>query len=110
MNHRGIRVALLFITACVVSGAVHNTSRADKKEYRVLFLLVNEKGELEVPGEEPLITVAQIRQYLSAQSADAIAIRAHETTLFKDVYKLWRLCREAGFRDVQCTPPIKANP
>jgi biopolymer transport protein ExbD len=74
-----------------------------------LFLNLNTKGELLLTGREPLKTEPEIRQYLKGEFAESerikkkrvIIIRADQAAFYEEVYKVLRLCKDAGFNRLQ---------
>ena len=88
-----------------------------KSETDVLYLNLNGKGLLEVPGEEFPLPQTQWRLYLKNQFEDRkgfarertgkdevktkVVIRADKDNEYKQVYNLMQLCRQVGFRKLQ---------
>ena len=92
----------------------------DKDETEVLFINMNEKGQVLVLGAREPLDAARTRVSLNQQYEDArlnakdgkvntvVIIRAHKSADYKDVYELLRLCKAAGFRKLQLRAIAKA--
>jgi biopolymer transport protein ExbD len=80
----------------------------------VLYLNINEKGQLEVVGrEQPLSDFGQIKNFLRTEFRNrevvagpgkvntSVIIRADRNAEYKLVYQILRQCKEQGFRKMQ---------
>jgi biopolymer transport protein ExbD len=94
----------------------------DKTVSNVLFLNVNTKGEMEVPGGAKKVLLKEIEQYLRTEWADdvrrsggtdkvrtKIAFRADKDTKVKDVYPIWKLCQSIGYRNLELRAVIDSK-
>jgi biopolymer transport protein ExbD len=99
----------------------------DKSFTEVLFLNMDEKGQLIRLGQpKPLTTPGEIRYYLSQEYADAkrtaeakgdksgkvktvVIIRAHQNVNYAQIYNLLRTCKEVGYNKLQLRATIKAK-
>src|SRR5438477_7830361 len=98
----------------------------DKGEVDVLFLNVDRKGNLVVPGHDTLMTMPAISYYLRQQYTDAeradklrggpgivktsIVIRADVNASYKNVFDLMALCKQIGYRKLHLRAKTKAGP
>jgi len=80
----------------------------------VLYLNVNEKGQIEVVGrEQPLSDFGQIKNFLRTEYRNreilagpgkvntSVIIRADRNAEYRLVYQILRQCKEQGFRKMQ---------
>jgi len=80
----------------------------------VLYLNVNEKGQIEVVGrEQPLSDFGQIKNFLRTEYRNreilagpgkvntSVIIRADRNSEYRLVYQILRQCKEQGFRKMQ---------
>ena len=80
----------------------------------VLYLNVNDKGQIEVVGrEQPLSDFGQIKNYLRTEYRNreilsgpgkvntSVIIRADRNAEYRLVYQILRQCKEQGFRKMQ---------
>jgi biopolymer transport protein ExbD len=99
----------------------------DRAETDVLFLNLDAKGIVHVPGEpQPLTTPAAVQVYLRRQFTDAknlaiergdkeghvhttIIIRADRNSTYKQVFQLMLWCRDVGFRKIEQRAYIKTE-
>jgi biopolymer transport protein ExbD len=73
-----------------------------------VVLMVNSKGELVVPGKEPLTDRDEIEKYLKGVLAKRkvgdvpprVMIRADKDAEFEKVYAVMKSCRQVGFRSI----------
>jgi biopolymer transport protein ExbD len=105
---------------------VSQSARAMEKTHTdVLFLNVDNSGDLSIPGHaRPLRTAAEVRDYLVLQSADAqpsgkeavnrnnratttVIIRADKNCTYFRVYELLQVCKSVGYRKLQLRALIK---
>jgi biopolymer transport protein ExbD len=82
----------------------------DKTDQDVLFLNLNERGELLVLGKEEPLSLLKTKYYLKRQYEDAakaapdgkvrtvIVIRAHMNADYSQVYQVLQMCKAEGFR------------
>jgi biopolymer transport protein ExbD len=82
----------------------------DKTEQDVLFLNLNQDGNLLVLGKEEPLNLLSTKYYLKTQYEDAqrqspdnkvhtvIVIRAHKVADYAPVYKVMQLCKQQGYR------------
>ena len=82
----------------------------DKGEQDVLFLNIEEHGQLLVLGREDPLNLIRTKYYLKRQFEDAakaspdgrvrtvIVIRAHKDADYSQVYQVLQLCKSEGFR------------
>jgi biopolymer transport protein ExbD len=85
----------------------------DKDETEVLFINMNEKGQVLALGVTEPMDPAHTLTWLNQQYQDAqlnakdnkvntvVVIRAHKNADYADVYQLLRQCKGAGFRRLQ---------
>ena len=99
----------------------------EKAEVDVLFLNLDAKGDVHVPGEaKPLTTPAAVQAYLRRQHGDAgrlavqrgdktgkvnttIIIRADRNSTYLQVFQLMLWCRDVGYRKIEQRAYIKAE-
>ena len=80
----------------------------------VLYLNVNDRGQLEVIGkDQPLSDMSQVKAYLRTEYRNrevvagpgkvntVVIIRADRNAEYKLVYQIMRQCKEQGFRKMQ---------
>ena len=97
----------------------------EKAEVDVLFLNLDAKGDVHVPGEpQPLTTPAAVQAYLRRQYGDAgrlavqrgdksgkvnttIIIRADRNSTYLQVFQLMVWCRDVGYRKIEQRAYIK---
>ena len=97
----------------------------EKAELDVLFLNLDAKGDVHVPGEpQPLTTPAAVQAYLRRQYGDAgrvaiqrgdktgkvnttIIIRADRNSTYLQVFQLMVWCRDVGYRKIEQRAYIK---
>lgn len=98
----------------------------DKGEVSVLFLNIDRKGNLVVPGHDSLNSTAEINYYLRQQYADteraeklrggtgevktSIVIRADQNANYKQVFDLMHMCKQIGYRKLHLRAKTKAGP
>jgi biopolymer transport protein ExbD len=88
----------------------------------VLYLNINDKGQIEVVGrEQPLSDISQIKNFLRTeyrnrevlsgpgQVKTSVIIRADQNAEYKLVYQILRQCKEQGFRKMQLRAIQKAR-
>ena len=94
---------------------VAQTAQPMKKDITdVLYLNVNDKGQIEVVGrEQPLSDFGQIKNYLRTEYRNreilsgpgkvntSVIIRADRNAEYRLVYQILRQCKEQGFRKMQ---------
>lgn len=91
----------------------------DKTEVDVLFLNVDQNGQMIVPGrDQPLKTFPQMRVYLRQVYADtkraaeekgdrsgriktAVVIRADKRTTYAKIFEILQLCKDVGYQKLQ---------
>jgi len=107
---------------------VSQSARAmDKGEVDVLFLNLDQNGNLLVSGQpRPLNTRGEIQNYLVTQFADAkraaqesgdktgkvktvVIIRADENSTYLQVYELLQACKKVGYHKLQLRARTKAR-
>jgi biopolymer transport protein ExbD len=115
------------ITGVVALPLASSARPPDPGETDVLYLNLNDKGRLLVPGRDPLETLSEIKYYLITeyQSAKRLAetrpeskgevktvviIRGHKDADFKPVFEILRECKSAGFRKLQLRATVKNKP
>jgi biopolymer transport protein ExbD len=91
----------------------------------VMYLNLNRRGEVIVPGQEPLNTLTQIRYYLKTEydtvkkATEAkgekavntvVIIRADKDAEFKPIFEVLREAKTAGFRKWQLRATVKGGP
>lgn len=97
----------------------------DKSQDAVLFLNINRSGQLEVPGQDPMQSMGDIKYYLSQQYADAeradklkggsgavttaIVIRADEASNYGQVFQVLQVCKQVGYRKLQLRATTKSS-
>jgi biopolymer transport protein ExbD len=82
----------------------------DRREDYVLFLNLNARGELVVPGKEPLKGPKAMEEYIRREAAALkrkgagerarVVLRADEETRVKDVVRVMQLCQKAGLKNI----------
>src|SRR5262249_5102676 len=82
----------------------------DKGEQDVLFLNLDDRGQLLVLGKEEPLNLLKAKYYLRGQFRDAekaspdgrvrtvIVIRAHKDADYAQVYQVLQMCKAEGFR------------
>jgi len=88
----------------------------------VLYLNINDKGQIEVVGkEQPLTDFGQIKNFLRTEYRNrevvaapgpvntSVIIRADQNAEYKLVYQILRQCKEQGFRKMQLRAIQKAK-
>jgi biopolymer transport protein ExbD len=92
----------------------------DKGDQDVLFLNLNERGELLVPGKEEPLSILRTKYYLKTQYKDlaaaspdgkvrtVIVIRAHKDADYSQVYQVLQMCKAEGFRKLSLRAMTKA--
>jgi biopolymer transport protein ExbD len=82
----------------------------DKGDQDVLFLNIDDRGQLLVLGREEPLTLLKTKYYLKRQYEDAvkaspdgkvrtiIVIRAHKEADYSQVYQVLQMCKAEGFR------------
>jgi biopolymer transport protein ExbD len=82
----------------------------DKGDQDVLFLNIDDHGQLLVLGKEESLTLLKTKYYLKRQYEDAakaspdgkvrtiIVIRAHKDADYSQVYQVMQMCKAEGFR------------
>jgi biopolymer transport protein ExbD len=94
---------------------VAQTAKPMKKDITdVLYLNVNDRGQLEVIGkDQPLSDMSQVKAYLRTEYRNrevvagpgkvntVVIIRADRNAEYKLVYQIMRQCKEQGFRKMQ---------
>jgi biopolymer transport protein ExbD len=85
--------------------------RKEARRDEVIFLTMNEKGELIIPDREPVRDRAAIKQLLRGKAdrlmqdakkqSATVVIRADRNAKFGDVVDLMDLCKQAGFSKIQ---------
>jgi biopolymer transport protein ExbD len=86
----------------------------DKNATSVLFLNIDNEGNLAVPGGAVKKRYAEMEQYLRSEFEDAarraggkekvqtrIVVRADKTAKVSQVYPIWKLCQSVGFRNLE---------
>jgi len=99
----------------------------DKSEVDVLFLNMDQHGNLIVSGQkDPLATKPGIQHYLAQQYADAkraaeqsgekkgqvrtaVIIRADERTTYSQVYELLQACKVVGYHKLQLRAKLRTQ-
>jgi biopolymer transport protein ExbD len=99
----------------------------DKAEVDVLFLNLDAKGDVHVPGEpQPLTSPAAVQVYLRRQFNDAknlavekgdktgkvnttIIIRADRNSTYLQVFQLMLWCRDVGYKRIEQRAYIKSE-
>ncbi len=127
---------LMFFMMCVnfVSEQVNESIRLpvsqsarpmDKSEVAVLFLNVDQYGNLIVPGQDSLNSRDKIAYYLRQTYADAertdklaggkgdvktaIVIRADRNSTYRQVYDVLQVCKQVGYRKLHVRALSKAE-
>lgn len=127
---------LMFFMMCVnfVSEQVNQTIELpvaqsarpmDKGEVDVLFLNVDRKGNLVVPGHDSLTTSPAIAYYLRQQYADAaradklrggpgnvktsIVIRGDGNATYQHMFDLMQMCKQIGYKKLHLRAKTKAS-
>ena len=92
----------------------------DKGELEVLFLNLNERGELLVLGREEPLNLLKTKYFLKRQYEDAvkaspdgkvrtvIVIRADKDADYAQVYQVLQMCKAEGFRKLSLRAKMKA--
>lgn len=94
----------------------------ERSDYEPIFLNLNDKGAVLVPGREPLESRPAIRAYLKSEFDAAervtkkgekikrvVIIRGHRAADYEKIYDLLRDCKDVGFSKLQLRAEQKAS-
>jgi biopolymer transport protein ExbD len=113
------------VTADVMLPQASSARPPDPGMTEVLYLNINEKGMLLVPGREPMTSLSEIKYYLLSEYQTAkraaesqghkdvntvVIIRGHKNSDFKPVFEVLREAKAAGFKKWQLRATVKNTP